>query len=52
VRSLQSGPLFVGAFLSVLKNVTKDETVQYVLALLDSMLEGECPPSGGPQGGQ
>ncbi|KAL4551785.1 hypothetical protein Ndes2526B_g06049 [Nannochloris sp. 'desiccata'] len=34
-----AGPLYVAALLSVLKNVTKDETVQYVLALLDDMLE-------------
>ena len=26
----------------MLKNVTKDETVQYVLAMLEEMLEGRC----------
>jgi len=36
-----AGPLYVAALLSVLKNVTKDETVQYVLALLDDMLEAD-----------
>lgn len=34
----ESGPAFVEAFLSVLRNVTKEETVQYVLALLLQML--------------
>ena len=37
---LQAGPSYVGAFLTVLKNVTKDETVQYVLALVEEMLAG------------
>ena len=37
---LQSGPSYIEAFLTVLKNVTKDETVQYVLALLEEMLAG------------
>lgn len=37
----EAGPLYVGALLSVLKNVTKDETVQYVLALIDDMLEAD-----------
>jgi hypothetical protein len=37
---LQSGPSYVEAFLTVLKNVTKDETVQYVLALVEEMLAG------------
>lgn len=33
------GHRYVQAMLSVLKNVTKDETVQYVLAMLDDILE-------------
>jgi hypothetical protein len=32
--------MYVDAFLSVLRNVTKEETVQYVLALLAQMLAG------------
>ena len=36
----QDGPAYVEAFLMVLRNVTKEETVQYVLALLDEMLTG------------
>lgn len=36
---VEAGPSYVASLLSVLKNVTKDETVQYVLALLDDMLE-------------
>jgi V-type H+-transporting ATPase subunit H len=35
----ENGPLYFAAFLSVLKNVTKDETVQYVLATFDQILE-------------
>jgi len=34
----ETGPAYVEAFLSVLRNVTKEETVQYVLALLLQML--------------
>ena len=30
------------AFLSVLRTVTKEETVQYALAVLDDMLTGAC----------
>lgn len=37
---LQSGSSYIEAFLTVLKNVTKDETVQYVLALVEQMLAG------------
>ena len=42
---LQSGSSYVEAFLTVLKNVTKDETVQYVLALVEQLLAGEWLPS-------
>lgn len=34
----ESGSSYIEAFLTVLKNVTKDETVQYVLALVEQML--------------
>ncbi|PSC76439.1 V-type proton ATPase subunit H-like [Micractinium conductrix] len=37
----ESGPSYIEAFLTVLKNVTKDETVQYVLALLEEMLAAD-----------
>ena len=30
--------------LTVLRNVTKEDTVQYVLAVLDDLLQGACPP--------
>lgn len=40
----QAGPSYIEAFLTVLKNVTKDETVQYVLALLEQMLAGPGMP--------
>ncbi|PNW88402.1 hypothetical protein CHLRE_01g027800v5 [Chlamydomonas reinhardtii] len=35
----ESGPAYVEAFMTVLKNVTKPETVQYVLAVLIQMLQ-------------
>jgi hypothetical protein len=37
---MQSGPAFIEAFLSVLRGVTKEETVQYVLATLLELLAG------------
>jgi V-type H+-transporting ATPase subunit H len=37
----EGGPRYLAALLSVLQNVTKDETVQYVLALLDDMLTAD-----------
>ncbi|GFR39893.1 hypothetical protein Agub_g398 [Astrephomene gubernaculifera] len=35
----ESGPAYVEAFMTVLKNVTQPDTVQYVLALLIQMLQ-------------
>lgn len=40
-NTLQAGPAYVEAFLSVLRNVTKEDVVQYVLALLDDLLTGQ-----------
>ena len=37
---LQNGPAYCEAFLNVLRNVTKEEAVEYVLALIDDMLSG------------
>lgn len=36
----EGGPMYTEAFMAVLKNVTKEETVQYVLALLVQMMAG------------
>jgi hypothetical protein len=36
----QDGPAYVDTLLTVLRNVTKEETVQYVLALLDDIITG------------
>ena len=36
----QDGPAYVDTLLTVLRNVTKEETVQYVLALLDDIVTG------------
>lgn len=36
------GALYASALMSVLQNVTKEETVQYVLALIDDMMEIEA----------
>ena len=38
---MQNGPAYCQAFLNVLRNVTKEEAVQYVLALIDDMLSGK-----------
>ncbi|GAB4821778.1 hypothetical protein N2152v2_008824 [Parachlorella kessleri] len=37
----EAGSAYVEAFETVLKNVAKDETVQYVLALLEDMLDAD-----------
>eukprot|EP01025_Chloroclados_australasicus_P037275 TRINITY_DN37_c0_g1_i1.p2 TRINITY_DN37_c0_g1~~TRINITY_DN37_c0_g1_i1.p2 ORF type:complete len:465 (-),score=79.62 TRINITY_DN37_c0_g1_i1:387-1781(-) len=34
----EAGPAYVEAFMTVLRNVTKEEVVQYVLAVLDEMV--------------
>ena len=39
---MQNGPAYCQAFLNVLRNVTKEEAVQYVLALINDMLSGKC----------
>ena len=41
VLHMQNGPAYCEAFLTVLRNVTKEEAVQYMLALIDDMLAGE-----------
>jgi hypothetical protein len=41
LHSCQDGAAYLEAFLMVLRNVTKEETVQYVMALIDEMLSGE-----------
>lgn len=38
---LQEGPAYTEAFLTVLRQVSKEEVVQYILALLDDMITGE-----------
>ena len=37
----QEGPAYTEAFLTVLRQVSKEEVVQYILALLDDMITGE-----------
>lgn len=50
----QSGPAYVKTFLSVLRNVFKEETAEYVLALIHSLLAGMRPALllGGGRGGE
>ena len=36
----QEGPAYTEAFLTVLRQVSKEEVVQYILALLDDMITG------------
>lgn len=38
---MQDGPAYVETLLTVLRNVTKEETVQYVLAMLDEIITGK-----------
>ena len=52
LRAAQAGAAYVEAFETVLKNVAKDETVQYVLALLEEMLEGGWVQRVQPAGGR
>ena len=40
---LQEGPAYTEAFLTVLRQVSKEEVVQYILALLDDMITGGDP---------
>jgi V-type H+-transporting ATPase subunit H len=42
----ESGPAYIEAFLTVLRNVTKEETVQYILALLLQMLRANPARAG------
>lgn len=37
---LQDGPAYVSVFVTVLQDIFKEETVEYVLALIDEMLTG------------
>lgn len=37
---VQEGPAYTEAFLTVLRQVSKEEVVQYILALLDDMITG------------
>lgn len=37
---LQDGPSYVRVFIRILRDIFKDDTVEYVLALIDEMLAG------------
>jgi V-type H+-transporting ATPase subunit H len=41
---VQEGTAYAAVFMNVLRSVSKDETTQYVLALLDQALAGACMP--------
>ena len=41
IERVQEGPAYTEAFLTVLRQVSKEEVVQYILALLDDMVTGE-----------
>lgn len=36
----QDGPSYVRVFIRILRDIFKDDTVEYVLALIDEMLAG------------
>lgn len=38
---LQDGPAYVQLFTNILRDISKEETVEYVLALIDEMLSGK-----------
>lgn len=38
----QDGPAYVRVFVRVLRDIFKEDTVEYVLALIDEMLTGIC----------
>lgn len=38
---MQDGQSYVRVFVSILRDIFKEETVEYVLALIDEMLSGE-----------
>ena len=50
IHTLQAGPSYVEAFVVVLRNVTKEDVVQYVLASLDDLISGTAMLS--PREGQ
>lgn len=38
---LQDGPSYIRVFVSILRDIFKEDTVEYVLALIDEMLSGK-----------
>lgn len=38
---LQDGAAYIETFMTVIRNVTKEETIQYVLAHLDNVISGD-----------
>ena len=38
---LQDGPSYIRVLVSILRDIFKEETVEYVLALIDEMLTGK-----------
>lgn len=40
-KFLQDGPAYVRLFVTILRDIFKEETVEYVLALVDEMLSGK-----------
>lgn len=41
LQLLQDGPSYIRVFVSILRDIFKEETVEYVLALIDEMLTGK-----------
>ena len=40
-KFLQEGPAYVRVFVSILRDISKEDTIEYVLALIDEMLTGK-----------
>lgn len=42
MKLLQDGPAYIRVFVSILRDILKEETLEYVLALIDEMLTGNA----------
>jgi hypothetical protein len=44
-NEVQDGVAYVSVFVGILRDISKQETVEYMLAMIDDMLIGIAPPS-------
>ncbi len=43
-NEVQDGVAYVSVFVGILRDISKQETVEYMLAMIDDMLIGIAPP--------